>query len=261
MDTLRENTAPAGERGASRWLRNVILLILAGFLLWVILPPLKGIIILFVVALLFAYLLEPLVSILENLGLPRWYSILFIYIEIGIILYIAGSLLFDPVKNEIGELIKTVHNGKINTITEKIKVYLFTNFPSLIQEGQLTDTIRGTLTRFQGEMLKIAQHLLLYIQSAFSLILQILIVPLIAFFLLKDGPKLKKDITRLIPNRFFEMSLHMLYKTDRQIGRYIRGQILDSLTLGRLLRGSEHHPLCGSDFRRHSADSRARHYD
>ena len=100
-----------------------------------------------------------------------------------------------------------------------------------MQEEQIDATLRDSLARFQNEVLGIAQRLLSYIQGIFSLVTQILIIPLIAFFLLKDGPRLKREIISLLPNRFFEISLHLAYKLDLQIGRYIRGQLLDTFIL------------------------------
>jgi len=213
-----------------RWLRNIIILIITGFLLWKILPPLKGIIIMFVLALLFAYLLEPLVYHLENRGLKRTYSIIILYCCIAFILYIAGYFLFNPVKTEIGDLIQTIRSGKIYAITDRIKEFITVNFP-FIHSEQIDATLQESFTTFQNEVLGIAQRLLSYIQGVFSLVTQIFIIPLIAFFILKDGPRLKRDVISLIPNSFFEMSLHLLYKLDQQIGRYIRGQVLDTLIL------------------------------
>jgi len=230
MTAQYEHIPESSERTSLHWLRNFLLLIIIGFTLWKILPVLMGIIIMFIVALLFAYLLEPLVSNLENRGLPRSISIILLLVAIGIALYICGYFLFDPIKIEIIELINTIRGGKIYATMDKIKSFIVSNFPS-VQEEQIDQALRDSLIAFQNEVLNIAQRILSLIQEAFSLITQIIIVPLIAFFILKDGPKLKRDLIGLIPNKYFEMSLHMIYQTDQQIGKYIRGQLLDTMIL------------------------------
>lgn len=216
--------------GNLRWLRNIIIFLLTVFILWTLIPPLKGIIVMFVLGMLLAYLLEPMVYHLENRGLKRLYSIIILYILIGILLYFVGYFLFGPIKAEIGALIDTVRGGKLYALTDSIKDFITRNFP-FIQTEQIDATLRDSLARIQNEVLGIMQRTLTYIQGVFSLITQIFIIPLIAFFLLKDGPKLKREIISMIPNRFFEMSLHLSHKLDQQVGKYIRGQLLDTMIL------------------------------
>ncbi|MFC1557681.1 AI-2E family transporter [candidate division KSB1 bacterium] len=222
--------ASAPENSLLHWMRNILILIVIGFIFWKILPPLKGIIIMFTLAMLFAYLLEPLVNDLENRGIPRIYSIFILYIAIGCLFYAAGYFLYNPLKAEIGDFVKTVREGKLLTLTDRIKAFVLTNF-SFVQEDQLDQILQESINNFRNEIITIAQRTLSFIQSAFSLFTQIFIIPLIAFFILKDGPRIKKELISFMPNRFFEMSLHLLYKTDGQIGKYIRGQLLDTFIL------------------------------
>jgi putative permease len=58
------------------------------------------------------------------------------------------------------------------------------------------------------------------------------IIPFAVFFLLKDGRKMKKAFVSLIPNRYFEMVLNILHKTDEQLGGYLRGQFYDATIVG-----------------------------
>jgi predicted PurR-regulated permease PerM len=68
--------------------------------------------------------------------------------------------------------------------------------------------------------------------SVVSLVTTVIIIPFAVFFLLKDGPAMLKHIFSLIPNRYFEMSLNMMYKIDQQLGGYLRGQFFDALIIG-----------------------------
>jgi putative permease len=52
------------------------------------------------------------------------------------------------------------------------------------------------------------------------------------FFFLKDGREMKKQLIRLVPNRYFEFSLDLLHKMDLQLGNYLRSQFLDALIFG-----------------------------
>jgi putative permease len=59
-----------------------------------------------------------------------------------------------------------------------------------------------------------------------------LFVPIIAFFFLVEGAEIKKWIIRLLPNRYFEMTLVMLHNVNTQLGGYLRGQAMDCIING-----------------------------
>jgi predicted PurR-regulated permease PerM len=50
--------------------------------------------------------------------------------------------------------------------------------------------------------------------------------------MLKDSRALKKFVVQRIPNRYFEMSLSLIHKATLQLGRFIRGQLLDATIVG-----------------------------
>jgi predicted PurR-regulated permease PerM len=57
-------------------------------------------------------------------------------------------------------------------------------------------------------------------------------IPFIIFFLIKDGREMKKRVISLVPNRYFEFSLHLLHRMDLSLGNFLRGQFLDGLIFG-----------------------------
>lgn len=56
-----------------------------------------------------------------------------------------------------------------------------------------------------------------------------LLTLVVAFFLLARGAEIRTAFVQLIPNRYFEMTLRLLYRVQRQTADYLRGQSLDSL--------------------------------
>lgn len=55
----------------------------------------------------------------------------------------------------------------------------------------------------------------------------LILIPFMALFLLRDGPRIKRGLIRFVPNRYFEFSLEALHKIDVQLGNYFRGLILE----------------------------------
>jgi predicted PurR-regulated permease PerM len=57
----------------------------------------------------------------------------------------------------------------------------------------------------------------------------LLLVPFIAYFVVRDGRTLRRRVVALVPNRYFEMALIMFYRIDQQIGGYLRGRLIECM--------------------------------
>lgn len=66
----------------------------------------------------------------------------------------------------------------------------------------------------------------------------IILTLVIAYFLLTKGMEIRASFVKLVPNRYFEMTLRMLHRVQRQTANYIRGQSLDSLANMILISGA-----------------------
>jgi putative permease len=65
-----------------------------------------------------------------------------------------------------------------------------------------------------------------------SLMINLLLVPLIAYFMVRDGRKLRRRLVGMVPNRYFEMSLMMMHQVDTQVGGYFRSRFIESILVG-----------------------------
>ena len=78
-----------------------------------------------------------------------------------------------------------------------------------------------------------------------------IIVPFVLFFFLGQGRTIKRAIIELVPNRYFELVLNLLYSIDRQLGGYVRGMVLSVMivsllsSIGLYFIGLEHFLLIG----------------
>jgi putative permease len=70
------------------------------------------------------------------------------------------------------------------------------------------------------------------LREGLSIVLYAVTVPFIVFFLLKDGREMKKMFISIVPNRYFEFALDLLYKMDLQLGNYLRSQFTDAVVFG-----------------------------
>jgi putative permease len=58
------------------------------------------------------------------------------------------------------------------------------------------------------------------------------LVPIISFFLLTDGPTLKRKFFNLVPNRYFEAVFRVTHEITTSLADYIRAKILEGFLVG-----------------------------
>ncbi len=90
-------------------------------------------------------------------------------------------MLSPSILNEIEGLLQNVESEKVNTAAREVKDFVVSNFP-MIGEEQLDTAIQDLLSSFQGFVLQASLSIISLAQSMFSLIIQIIMIPLVAFF-------------------------------------------------------------------------------
>ncbi len=99
-----------------------------------------------------------------------------------------------------------------------------------LQEGVILDAVTGVLeTLFQAE--KITQLMGSVVAFFTDIFYALLVVPFVAFFVLKDGGQIRQSLLQLVPNRYFEITLAIYEKVETNIGRYFKALFLQSLSI------------------------------
>ena len=97
--------------------------------------------------------------------------------------------------------------------------------------GNLAETLSENIQSFATDLLKEVPDLL---GSLLSGVTFVVIVPLVLFFFLSQGRAIKRAFIEVIPNRYFEMVLNLLYRIDVQLGGYIRGMVMSVVIISLL---------------------------
>ena len=177
-----------------------------------------------VISIFMAYLLAPLVEAIENRGLSRTWAVIIVFVALLLTIGLAISLLWQNVLDEIKNVLAGVNIDNREQLVEGIREKLRAAFPGMAQSNLITDMAEKAVT--YGEAF--ANKTL----GAFSALGEMIIIPFLTFFILKDARTLKKNIVARIPHRYFEMSLSLIHKATLQLGRFIRGQLLDAAIVG-----------------------------
>ncbi len=181
-------------------------------------------------SLILSLLLTPVIDAMENVGINRGAAVGIIFIILGGLIIIGLKFLIPGLNQEIQSLSKALENQDTNSLIDKLQITLTQRIP-ILKNPEIAREVSARLHNLFTSLLSKSLNMIFAILSSFTLIVT---VPFIAFFFLKDGYRIKKFIIQCIPNRYFEMSLNLLYKTNQQLGNYIRGQLLVSTIVGAL---------------------------
>lgn len=192
--------------------------------IWIALTEFQSFSLPFLFSILLTFLLDPPVDYLESKGFSRTKATFIIFLVILLIVVITIWLLFPVLLNQIKTIQTQLQGDYIEQRFAIIIQDMETKF-SFLKDQDLSQKIKPALEKVSEEMLNFALGL-------FSALSNLVIIPFITFFLLKDGPSAKKNIIARVPNRYFEMVLSLLHKIEQQLGGYIRGQMIDAFWIG-----------------------------
>ncbi len=177
-----------------------------------------------------ALLINPLVVAIERRGLDRTTAVVLVMAALGLALALLLSALAPIIARELGPLSEMAQRETPATLLEKFKVLLRENVPWLKNPGIVAQVVKLA----ENFINSLFQRSVTLLPGLIPVAIALVLIPFMTFFLLKDGRRIKKAFIALLPNRYFEMAVGLLHKIDRQVGNYIRGQLLVSLCVGAL---------------------------
>lgn len=216
------------DRHFVRFLFKVALTLLALLVLGWILSYSRMVLTPLILSFILSLLLNPLVVMLERRGLGRTVAVVLVLCALGVVLAGALALLFPVIANEFRTLNHLIQDETPATLLQKFRTLLGENLPWLKNPG----IIAQILAHAEEFIQSLFRRSIRLLPNVVPVVIATVLIPFMTFFLLKDGRRLKKSFITLLPNRYFEMAVSLLHKIDRQVGNYIRGQLLVSLCVG-----------------------------
>jgi predicted PurR-regulated permease PerM len=217
------------------WQRVLIvqLAILAGVVLllvgWTVVHAVNHTLLLFAVAAILAFALAPLVTRGESGGLSRVAAVALVYLGLALILMVATSLLARPFASQAALLMEnspTYVAGlqvAIGQLDDSLARFGLGGGIAML-EAEIGRQATGASTAFVGDLLR-------FLTQVASSALDTVLVLVISFYLLLDGPRLRLAILRLIPAVHRDKVLFVEQSLGRVLGGYLRGQLLMALSL------------------------------
>ncbi|NCQ18921.1 MAG: hypothetical protein COZ80_06940 [Ignavibacteria bacterium CG_4_8_14_3_um_filter_37_9] len=208
--------------------RNYLLLLLVLPLLFVLIYYLLDVLILFALSVLLAFIFDPIINFLEKNSFKRLHAILLVFliaslIGMGIYSYLIPAIL-EQTNALFSKLSSTFISSQLILFEDKLHVL----FPFVTKE-LITQQIEKIST---GMLENLFTQLSPFLTNIFSFLAVMIILPFATFFILRDRTQIIKGLVSILPNRYLEMSYWVLKKVTQQLGRYVRGWMLDALFIG-----------------------------
>ncbi|HKG56489.1 MAG TPA: AI-2E family transporter [Candidatus Limnocylindrales bacterium] len=180
----------------------------------------------FVVGLMLVYLLDPPVERLARLGLPRWVSILGVYAVVAIILSQVAGLMIRP----LVEQIRAVASDLPGYLKQLDGLYRGLDLPPQVRDS--VDRWLSTVSSGGGFDPSVLLPVVNVGAGLLSAILGYIIIPVWAFYLLKDRPQLTAAFDRSLPEEWRADVRNVTGLVTRVFGQWIRGQLFLGLVVG-----------------------------
>jgi predicted PurR-regulated permease PerM len=181
---------------------------------------------------LLAYLGDPVVSYLNAQHIPRTLGVVIVFLLV-ILIVMAAILLILPMVQEqifltmqkIPVILEWLQDRMLSWMNHHENLNNYFNVMTLKKQLAENSQKVGNLA---GMFVKAATH------STFAmidLVINIFLVPVVAFYLMRDWPKIVRNIVHILPNPPREMMCAMARQSDEVIGAFFRGQLLVMLGL------------------------------
>jgi predicted PurR-regulated permease PerM len=198
----------------------------------------KTVVLPIVLALIFFYLLRPILRMLENFKIPRIWGIIIIFLGLVGLITLLIVLVFPFLRSQFQTLIEEFPEYFMQLLTD-VDAFLRTSFiGNYYSESDFTiDTLLATLPAniadtLQNTVTSVITGVTGLISTITGVILSVVIVPFILFYLLKDGEKLPEYFLKLLPPRFRDDTREVFTEADKQLGAYIQGQLIVAFCIG-----------------------------
>ena len=181
----------------------------------------------FAIALVFAFLLDPVVDWLQRRGLSRGIGVVIVGLGFIVVFVVAGFLIVPKVADQAATLAQNLPSYSQRLF--EIANDLLARHKPLLERLRLPTTLGEWTTRFSSQIEGAVSSSLSFLAGALtsmlSRILWVIIIPLATLWILKDLDYIKAKVVHFTPESHKERLMHMSSAVGGVLGKYIRGML------------------------------------
>ncbi|HEY3057683.1 MAG TPA: AI-2E family transporter [Chloroflexota bacterium] len=223
------------------WLRALAILgcAIAGVyltgLLWQIVQEFADIIMLFFLAWLIAFVLEPLVGTLVEARLPRLAAIGLTYLTLLVLLSLGVILLVPALTLQTVEVVRNLPGyveqvgGLLTDLQATSNAWLVDHRSPILIDLQSALNPQELTRRADAIGPQILSNVVGFATGAATLLLEVLILLILSFYFMADGARLADSVIVALPPRAQDDTRFLVANIHRAFAGFLRGQVIQSL--------------------------------
>lgn len=182
------------------------------------------------IAMLLSYMLDPVVNRLQAAGMDRTIGTTLTLATLILVIVWGSTSVIPIVANQMASLARQLDIENLRFIAEEIEGSVINTF-EFIPEGFLRDNISVMSDNLfdVGQISNIVSDIIGIFTNLFA---AFLVIPFATFFFLKDGHRIRRDILKLVPNKYFETILSLVDKIETRLGIYFRSVFIQCTLVG-----------------------------
>ncbi len=194
---------------------------------------LRSVLMPFVAGIVLGYLFDPLASRFEKWKMSRTWATIMVFVLVVLIVVPALILLFGVIDEQLVVLVEAAPNYIAAFIkkAEPVLLGLQERFPDL-EAANLKNILKENMTSGMQLGGKVLRGLISNGFALINLISLLLIMPVVAFYMLRDWDMFVKKVDNLLPRKSKAAIREQFRQIDRALSGFIRGQVSVCLILG-----------------------------
>jgi predicted PurR-regulated permease PerM len=228
-----EPSAAATKVIVPRWVQ-LVMLPLAVLFGWAVLRAAGPVILLFTIGALIALLLNPLVSILRRLGVPRGFAVLAVMLTLVCAVTGIGLLIANPISGQVSAFQHSVPGivDDANRTLLDFQDWLDRNGidVQVAKEGETAlQTLGENVSAGSGELVSFSRDV---VKTAVEASLALILVIVISVYMLLYGERIGAGVRAVVPRGDGTPEDDFPTRIQGAVSGYVRGQLLFSLIMG-----------------------------
>ncbi len=219
---------PSPDKHATRWLPHAAVAAGLAYLLYLLSPILSP----FLLAAALAYMCDPLVDRLEKKGLGRTLGTVAVLLGLVLVFVILALILTPLVQAEIRLLMLQIPR-LLEWGSQSMLPWLSTTFGIDLMRDQ--EEMIGWLKEHVSELSQFTHYLPKIADSGLAVlgfIANLLLVPVVLFYLLRDWDKTMAHLADWIPDLLRARTEAIVREVDGVLSEFVRGQVMVILVMG-----------------------------
>jgi len=202
--------------------KNQILIVFFTLLSFIMFYYLSPILTPFLLGILLAYLTNPLVNYLRKLGLPHLLAVVMVFVIFFLLLTLLLLMLVPIMKDQLNTflaLVPDIMNWIENNVIARLQEYININ------------TIKSSMSGAFSKTGETVAAILASGHSLITIVINVVLTPIVTFYLLKDWDLFSNTFMRLIPKSKKSHVQSLFAEFDETLSVFFRGQLIIALVL------------------------------